>query len=213
MADLPFADRRQAGRRLAVEVARLGLERPLVLGVPRGGVPVAAEVARALGGELDVIVVRKVGAPGNPELGLGAVGPEGEPYLDPRIMASVGPSDEHLEREVAAQREEARRRVLAYRGSHEQVTLAGRDVVVVDDGIATGGTVLAAGHILRAAGPRRLVLAVPVAPRESLTRVAEAYDEVVCPFTPDPYFAVGQWYDDFRQVTDAEVESLLSGSG
>ncbi len=209
MSGLPFTDRLEAGRDLADALRPLDLKRLLVLGVPRGGVLVAQPVASELGGDLDVIVVRKVGAPRNPELGLGAVGAWGEPALDARLLQALDVSSAFLEREVEAQREEARRRVAAYRGDAPPSQIEGRDVVVVDDGIATGGTVTAAAQLLRDQRPARLVLGVPVAPAEGLARVAAQYDQVVCPNTPEPYYAVGQWYRDFHQVDDEEVRAIL----
>jgi predicted phosphoribosyltransferase len=210
---LPYADRAEAGRDLAAHLEALALHRPVVFGVPRGGVAVAARVAAALGGELDVIVVRKIGAPDNPELGLGAVGPDGPPALDERLIERLGVSHAYLEAEIGRQRAEAERRVAAYRGGTALPDVADRDAVVVDDGIATGGTVAAAARLLRVRGPRRLVLAVPVAPMEGVAKVRELYDAVVCPHTPEPYTAVGRWYVDFHQVTDDEVRALLRADG
>jgi putative phosphoribosyl transferase len=205
---LPYADRAQAGAELGERLRALDLQRPVLLGIPRGGVAVAGPAAAALHADLDVIVVRKLGAPRNPELAIGAVGPSGDPWLDEHIVDALGVTDEFIRREVAVQRTEAQRRVRAYRGDRELV-MAGRDVVVVDDGIATGATVIAAGRLLRRQSPARIILAVPVAPAQALAKVGEAYDRVLALHTPDPYYAVGQWYADFRQVSDDEVRALL----
>lgn len=207
---LPYADREQAGKELGRLLAERDLRDPIVLAVPRGGISVAAPVARVLGADLDVIVVRKLGAPNNPELGIGAVGGWGEPWLDERLVTMLRVTSPFLEAEIAKQRAEALRRIATYRQTDEPLDVSGRDVIVVDDGIATGGTVTAAANLLRAQGPNRLILAVPVAPREALERLRQVYDEVVAAHVPRPYYAVGQWYKDFHQVSDDEVRSLLA---
>jgi putative phosphoribosyl transferase len=180
----------------------------VILGVPRGGVEVAAEVARAHGWPLDIVIPRKVGAPMNPELGLGAVAP-GVRVLDERMIRQLGVGQDYLEREIAAQEEEIRRRSEAYRKGREAVEVSGKVAVVVDDGVATGGTAAAALRWARAQGASRVILAIPVAPREAITRLSKEADEVVCLATPDPFFAVGQWYEAFPQTSDREVVDLL----
>ena len=207
-----FADRIEAGRRLAEALAHLDGEQVVVLGVPRGGVEVAAEVARARGWPLDIVIPRKVGAPMNPELGLGAIAP-GVRVLDERMIRQLAVSPEYLEGEIAQQEEEIRRRTEAYRGGRPPVDVAGKVAVVVDDGVATGGTAAAALRWARAQGASRVILAVPVAPREALTRLSEEADEIVALATPEPFFAVGQWYESFPQTSDREVVDLLSRAG
>lgn len=203
-----FADRREAGRRLAEALAHLKGEDVVVLGVPRGGVEVAAEVARAHGWPLDIVIPRKVGAPTNPELGLGAVA-EGVRVLDERMIRQLGVTDDYLEREIGAQEEEIRRRTAAYRKGRDAVTVTGKVAVVVDDGVATGGTAAAALRWARDQGASRVILAVPVAPREAVARLSKDADEVVCLAMPEPFFAVGQWYGSFPQTSDREVVALL----
>jgi putative phosphoribosyl transferase len=205
-----FADRRDAGEQLAASLAHLAGEDVVVLGIPRGGVEVAAIVARALGAPLDVVIPRKVGAPGNPELGLGAVAGDVE-VLDERLIGLLGVSDEYLRREIEMQREEIARRSSAYRGDLPEVPLKGKIAVVVDDGVATGGTAAAAVRWARARGARRVILAVPVAPAEAVWRLSKEADDVRVLAQPEPFYAVGQWYRDFPQVEDRRVIELLAG--
>ena len=204
-----FLDRRDAGERLAGALQDLSGHDVVVLGIPRGGVEVAAVVAERLGAPLDVVVPRKVGAPGNPELGLGAVA-EGVEVLDDRLISMLGVSKEYLRRELAAQQEEIRRREAAYRGNRPPVDLKGRVAVVVDDGVATGGTAAAALRWARSRGAGRVVLAVPVAPTEILDRLGPEADELRILHMPEPFYAVGQWYEEFGQVSDERVIDLLS---
>jgi putative phosphoribosyl transferase len=207
-----FADRLDAGEKLAGSLAHLVGEDVVVLGIPRGGVEVAAVVARALGAPLDVVIPRKVGAPGNPELGLGAVAGDVE-VLDERLIRLLGVSDEYLRAEIETQREEIARRSAAYRGDRPEVPLEGKVAVVVDDGVATGGTAAAAVRWARAREASRVILAVPVAPAEAVSRLSKEADEVHVLAQPEPFYAVGQWYRDFPQVEDRRVIELLAGPG
>lgn len=212
MAHPPFADRTAAGRELGAELARRGLDGvPVVLGLARGGVEVAVEVARALDAELDVLVVRKVGHPLQPELGLGALAEDGEPVFDETGLARTGLDEDDLAEIVAAERAEARRRVEVYRGGRPPVEVTGRPVVLVDDGIATGVSARAGLRSLRSRKPSRLVLAVPVASAEALEQLAADADEEVALLVPRRFGAVSQWYERFDQTTDAEVVALLAG--
>ena len=206
-----FADRVGAGERLSKALVHHAGTGCVVLAIPRGGVIVGEVVARALGASLDVVVPRKVGAPGNPELGIGAVAP-GVRVLDPRVVALLGVSEEYLEREIAAQEAEIERRLHAYRDGRAPAGVEGRVAIVVDDGVATGGTAIAALRWARAQGAARVVLAVPVAPTQSLERLEHEADEVVVLETPEPFFAVGEWYRDVEQTTDDEVVAALARS-
>lgn len=210
--DVPFADRAQAGRELAERVAALGLHRPVVLGLARGGVPVAAQVARRVGGTLDVLVTRKIGFPPQPELGVGALAEGGEPVFDEDLLARLNLTPDDLADVVAAERAELRRRVAVYRGGRPLPELTGADVVVVDDGLATGGTARAALRAVRAAKPGRLVLAVPVGAPETVESLRAEADDVVVLITPSEFFAVGQWYARFGQLSDDDVLELLNAS-
>jgi putative phosphoribosyl transferase len=203
-----FEDRVQAGRELAGALDHLKGQDVVVLAIPRGGVEVAAEIARAHGWPLDTVIPRKIGAPGNPELGLGAIAP-GVRVLDERMVRTLGVTPDYLDREIAEQEEEIRRRAEAYRGGRPPMDVSGRVAVVVDDGVATGGTAAASLRWARSQGAARVVLAVPVAPREAVRRLSEESDEIVCLDTPEPFLAVGQWYLSFPQTSDDQVVSLL----
>ncbi|MER7135118.1 phosphoribosyltransferase family protein [Streptomyces sp. NPDC000341] len=207
---MQFTDRTDAGRRLAVALRHLGRRDPVVLGLPRGGVPVAYEVAQALGAPLDVIVVRKLGVPYHPELGFGAIGEGGVRVISEEIVRRTGVGEKDL---VAVERAEAAelvRRAHAYREGRPRLPLEGRAVVVVDDGVATGATARAACQVVRAQGAAYVVLAVPVAPPDAAARLREDADEVVCLSAPVLFSAVGEWYRDFSQTSDEEVVALLA---
>ncbi|MFB6561355.1 MULTISPECIES: phosphoribosyltransferase family protein [unclassified Streptomyces] len=205
-----FTHRAEAGERLAEALRYLKAEHPVVLGLPRGGVPVAFRVARALGAPLDVIVVRKLGVPYHRELGFGAIGEGGVRVLSEDIVrgSRLGPQD--IEAVERAETAELARQATRFRGDRPRVPLEGRTVIVVDDGIATGATAVAACEVVRAQGAARVVLAVPVAPPDAVARLGTAADEVVCLATPHAFRAVGEWYQDFSQTPDEEVVFLLA---
>lgn len=205
-----FADRQDAGRQLAERLLPLAAESPVVLALPRGGVPVAREVALALDAPLDFLAVRKLGAPHNPEYGIGAVAEDGTRVIDSEAIAVLGIDGGVLDSIVARETGELRRRVAAYRGERAPLDISGRTAIVVDDGVATGVTDAAALHAARRRGPRRLVLAVPVCAPDSARRLREDADDLVCLHAPPLFFGVGQWYRDFSQVSDEEVISTLA---
>jgi putative phosphoribosyl transferase len=204
-----FRDRADAGQQLAERLRGAPLVAPIVLGLPRGGIPVAAEVAAALGAPLDVFVARKVGTPGHEELGIGAVAEGLEEPVVSDVARQLGVSSADLRTLADRAQNELGRRVALYRGGRSLPPLIGRDVILVDDGLATGVTAEAALRALRRWRPRRLVLAVPVCARETAARLAGVADEVVCVEAPAQFYAVGEWYADFSQTTDEEVLDLL----
>lgn len=206
-----FADRVDAGRRLAERLSQWqGRPDVVVVGLPRGGVPVAAEVGTALGAPVDVIVVRKLGVPGQPELGMGAIGEDGVRVLNADLLREAHITADQVRRVEDRERAELERRAHAFRRDRGRVPLNGRTVIVVDDGIATGSTARAACDVAKAEGAARVVLAVPVAPRGWEARLAGAADELVAVATPEPFYAIGLFYDDFTQTTDAEVVAALN---
>lgn len=204
-----FNDRRDGGRQLAARCEHLAGENVVVLGLPRGGVPVAAEVADALQAPLDVCVVRKLGVPFQPELGMGAIGEDGARVINEEVVRMMRVSADELAAVEAQELAVLRRRAGRYRGERPPVELSGRTVVVVDDGVATGSTARAACWIARERGAARIVLAVPVAPVDWTARLGEDADELISVETPSDFYAIGQFYRDFAQTTDEEVVACL----
>jgi putative phosphoribosyl transferase len=209
-----FRDRAHAGQALGERLREqhAGTSNLLVLALPRGGVPVAYEVARALDAPLDVFVVRKLGVPGHEELAMGAIASGGTRVLNETVVGALGLGEREIARAVAVERAELARRECAYRGDRGPVDAIGRTVVLVDDGLATGSTMRAAALALRAQQPERLVVAVPVAAYQTCDELRVAADEVVCLLTPEPFYAVGAWYEDFAPTSDEEVRRLLAAA-
>jgi len=209
-----FRNRTDAGRQLAEKLAAYA-NRPdvLVLALPRGGVPVAVELARAIGAPLDVFLVRKLGVPGYEELAMGAVATGGVRVLNDEIVRGLGISEHEIDAVVARELRELSRRDRLYRGDRPPSDVAGRTVILVDDGLATGATMRAAVQALRQQQPGRIVAAVPTASPDTCQVLKAEADDVICAITPEPFFAVGHWYDDFTQTTDDEVRELLARQG
>ena len=205
-----FTNRRDAGQRLAGELSEYAnQEDVVVLGLPRGGVPVAFEVSKALHAPLDVFVVRKLGAPGNPELAMGAIASGGVRVVNAGVVDRLGISDEAIGRVTEEERAKLQQREEVYRGARPGVDLEGKTVILVDDGLATGATMRAAVSALREHGPRKIVMGVPTAPPETCAEFEEIVDESICLTTPYPFFGVGGAYRDFSQTTDEQVRDLL----
>jgi putative phosphoribosyl transferase len=204
-----FRDRTHAGRLLAGRLDGYRTERPIVLGLTRGGVPVACEVARLLDAELDILVVRKIGAPGSPDYALGAIAEGGEAYVNPEALRDVGAGDEWVTEVAMREWAEVARRVRAYRGDRPMLELAGRTVIIVDDGVATGATARAAGRAARQRGAARVVLATPVIAAASEAELRSEFDAIVAVELPEVFFAVGQWYERFEQLSDEDVVAHL----
>lgn len=215
MATRPFRDRREAGIALGEHLAssNLEIEDGIVLGLPRGGVPVAARVADALGLPLDVFVVRKLGVPGHAELAMGAIASGGVRIINDDLVRQLHIGGDDIARVEAREREELERRERTYRGDREPLRLTGRTVFVVDDGIATGASMMAAVEAIRAEDPASVIVAVPVAARDSVETFRRAADECVALRVPEPFMAVGYWYVDFGQTTDGQVRELVAASG
>ena len=207
-----FIDRAEAGRKLADALEKMELAEPVVLALPRGGVPVAAPVAERLDAPLDLVLVRKIGVPGHEELAAGAVAEGAEPVFNASVLASIGRRPEDFADAVAKKRAEIAERRKMYLGGREQVSLKGRTVIVVDDGIATGATVKAALGGVRESGAGRVILAVPVASAEALAEIEPMVDDTICLEMPSPFYAVGAHYRKFLQVDDDEVVAFLGGS-
>jgi putative phosphoribosyl transferase len=205
-----FRDRRDAGIKLAKELAGYAdRDDVVVLGLPRGGVPVAFEVAKALRAPLDVFLARKLGVPGHEELAMGAISSGGVRVLNEEVVRSLHIPEQEIERVTAIEREELERRERAYRGDRPRRDVRGQTVIPVDDGLATGASMRAAVQALRQAEPAAIVVAVPTAPAETCAEFESEVDQVVCAVTPRPFFGVGAWYADFSQTTDQEVRELL----
>lgn len=204
-----FQDRKDAARKLAAKMKGRELHDPLVLAIPRGGVVTGAVLAAELGAELDIVLSRKLRAPDQPEFALGAISEDGQIYLNPRVSELLGPIDEYLNEERRHQLDEIARRKKLFRAVRPKAPVANRSVIVTDDGIATGSTMLAALQIVKTQKPRELIVAVPVAPPDRLKEIRQWCDDIVCLHAPEAFWAIGEFYADFRQVEDEEVVEIL----
>ena len=213
MSTPKFHNRSDAGQALAHALEGHRSKQPLVLGLPRGGVPVAWEIARVLNTDLDVLVVRKLGVPWQPEFAFGAIGEGGVTVIDRSICESTGLDDRDVQAVLQRERSELNRRVNLFRGSQPMSNVTNREVIVVDDGMATGSTMVAAVEVLRKLGAARIVVAVPVASTQAVERVSSRVDELICLHTPEPFYSVGTHYENFPQESDGQVRTLLAGMG
>lgn len=213
LAAVQYADRRQAAQRLSENLAGYRSQRPVILGIPRGGVVIADAISRELNADLNIVLTRKLGAPGNAELAIGAVAESGEAYIQGQIAGKVGADDRYIEQERARQFEEILARRGRYREVMPEVSLHGRTVVLTDDGIATGATMQASIWAVREEEPGLIVVAAPVGSRDAIERLEREADEVICPYVPEYFYAIGQFYTDFRQVSDEEVLEILRAHG
>jgi predicted phosphoribosyltransferase len=209
MFERRFENREEAGKRLAKELLAYRGKATIVFAIPRGGVVTAYEIAKVLDAPLDIIIPRKIGAPGNQELAIGAVTEDGTTILNTRLVTMLGISDAYIESEKVKQIEEIKRRVKTYRGEHSPKDIEGKIVILVDDGIATGATVRAAIHSLRKGNPSFIIVAIPVGPPDTIQELKQEVDKLICLITYEPFFAIGQFYTDFSQVPDRDVITLL----
>lgn len=207
-----YLDRVEAGRELGEELRKLSLVDPLILAIPRGGVVVALEVARIVSGGLDIVVPRKLGAPGEPELAIGAVMHDGSLFLNEGVIGANWVSKEYLEEEKRRQIEESNRRLQVYRGGRPYPNLQGRQVAIVDDGIATGATMIVAVRWARVRGAKRVIAAAPVGPADMIHKLRSEADDVACAKTPSQFYAIGQFYEQFESVEDEEVIAILKAA-
>jgi putative phosphoribosyl transferase len=208
-----FHDREDAARRLAAKLRDRKLHNPLVLAIPRGGVVTGAVLAQELGAELDIVLSRKLRAPDQPEFAIGAISEDGHIYLNPRVSDLFGPSEDYLDQERSHQLAEIARRKKLFRAVRPKASMAGRSVIVTDDGIATGSTMIAALQVVKTQKPGELIVAVPVAAPDRLEEIRRWCDDVVCLHSPETFWAIGQFYDDFSQVEDEEVVEMLRSAG
>jgi putative phosphoribosyl transferase len=204
-----FRDRRDAGRMLANELANFGDKNALVLGVPRGGVVIAIEVALAIRADFDIVLAHKLGTPGHPELAMGSVSENGKVFLNQDVVGSMGINQGSIEAERRRQLEELKRRASIFRHVYSHIPISGRNVIVTDDGVATGATTMAAIWAARSENPAKLVAAIPVGPEDTIKRLAEQVDELICLSTPPYFSAVGQFYQNFEPVEDEDVLEIL----